>query len=41
MAVKGEFFMKQRIELMVNGEFHEVAVEAHRTLLEVLRENLG
>jgi carbon-monoxide dehydrogenase small subunit len=33
--------MKHVIELKVNGEFHEVAVDAHRTLLEVLRENLG
>ena len=33
--------MKQLIELKVNGEFYEVAVDAHRTLLEVLRENLG
>lgn len=33
--------MKQVIELKVNGEFYEVAVEAHRTLLEVLREDLG
>lgn len=33
--------MKHLIELKVNGEFHEVAVDAHRTLLEVLRENLG
>jgi len=33
--------MKHLIELKVNGEFYEVAVDAHRTLLEVLRENLG
>ena len=33
--------MKQIIELKVNGELYEVAVEPHRTLLEVLRENLG
>ena len=32
--------MKQLIELNVNGEIHEVAIEAHRTLLEVLREQL-
>jgi len=29
------------IELKVNGEVYEVAVEPRRTLLEVLRENLG
>ena len=33
--------MKQLIELKVNGEVHEVLVEPHRTLLEVLREKLG
>jgi len=33
--------MKQVIELKVNGEMYEVAVEPNRTLLEVLRENLG
>ncbi len=33
--------MKQPIELKVNGESYEVEVDAHRTLLEVLRENLG
>ena len=33
--------MKHLIELKVNGEFYEVAVDAHRTLLEVLRGNLG
>ncbi len=33
--------MKQVIELRVNGESYEVAVDAHRTLLEVLREDLG
>ena len=33
--------MKQLIELKVNGEFYETAVDPHRTLLEVLRENLG
>lgn len=33
--------MKQEIELKVNGELHKVQVESHRTLLEVLRENLG
>ena len=33
--------MKQRIELRINGESHEVAVEPWRTLLEVLRDNLG
>ncbi|TDA69697.1 MAG: (2Fe-2S)-binding protein [Clostridia bacterium] len=29
------------VELQVNGESHELAIEPHRTLLEVLRENLG
>ncbi len=33
--------MKQLIELRVNGEAYEIAIESHRTLLEVLRENLG
>ena len=33
--------MKQLIELKVNGEIYELAVEPRRTLLEVLRENLG
>ena len=32
---------KQLIELRVNGESHELAVEPQRTLLEVLREDLG
>ena len=33
--------MKQMIELKVNGESYETAIDSHRTLLEVLRENLG
>lgn len=33
--------MKRLIELSVNGEVYEVAVEPHWTLLEVLRESLG
>lgn len=33
--------MKRIIELRVNGETYEVAVEPQRTLLEVLREGLG
>ena len=33
--------MKKLIELKVNGEIYEVAIDTHRTLLEVLRENLG
>ena len=33
--------MKQLIELKVNGESYETAVDPHRTLLEALRENLG
>ena len=33
--------MKRLIELTVNGEVHELAVEPQFTLLEVLREQLG
>jgi len=33
--------MKELIELKVNGETYEVAIDTHRTLLEVLREELG
>ena len=33
--------MKQLIKLKVNGEICEFAVEPRRTLLEVLRDNLG
>lgn len=33
--------MKQRIELIVNGKRHELFVEPWKTLLEVLREDLG
>lgn len=33
--------MKQMIELKVNGELHALMVEPNRTLLEVLREDLG
>ncbi|MDP2645704.1 MAG: (2Fe-2S)-binding protein [Desulfobacterales bacterium] len=33
--------MELAIRLQVNGETYEINVEAHRTLLEVLRENLG
>jgi len=32
--------MKRKIELKVNGEIYEIEVEAHRTLLEVLRDDL-
>ncbi|MFH0730058.1 MAG: (2Fe-2S)-binding protein [Pseudomonadota bacterium] len=32
--------MKKIIELMVNGEPYEIAVSPHRTLVEVLREDL-
>ena len=32
--------MKRLIQLRVNGELYEVAVHPHRTLLEVLREEL-
>jgi aerobic-type carbon monoxide dehydrogenase small subunit (CoxS/CutS family) len=33
--------MKARLSLSVNGETHDVLVPAHKTLLEVLREDLG
>ena len=33
--------MKKTIELKVNGELHDVAIDSHRTLLEVLRESIG
>ena len=33
--------MKAQISLIVNGETHEVLVAVHKTLLEVLREDLG
>ena len=33
--------MKQLIQLKVNGDYYEIAVDDRRTLLEVLRENLG
>ena len=33
--------MKQIIRLKVNGEEFEILTEAHKTLLEVLREDLG
>jgi len=33
--------MKTRLTLDVNGESHEVLVAVHKTLLEVLREDLG
>jgi len=33
--------MKELIELTINGEYHELAVGHHTTLIEVLREHLG
>jgi carbon-monoxide dehydrogenase small subunit len=33
--------MKARLDLTVNGESHDVLVAVHKTLLEVLREDLG
>lgn len=33
--------MKTVIELKINGQVHEVLIEPHRTLLEVLRESIG
>ena len=39
-SVMGEFMRKTRIVLNVNGEKYEVEIEPHKTLLEVLREEL-
>jgi aerobic carbon-monoxide dehydrogenase small subunit len=33
--------MKEQVTLEINGESHELFVEPEKTLLEVLRENLG
>jgi carbon-monoxide dehydrogenase small subunit len=33
--------MKQILELKVNGQIYDLLVDSHRTLLEVLREQLG
>jgi aerobic-type carbon monoxide dehydrogenase small subunit (CoxS/CutS family) len=33
--------MKAQLGLLVNGEPHEILVAVHKTLLEVLREDLG
>jgi len=33
--------LKRLIRLKINGDYHEVAIEPQRTLLEVLREDLG
>jgi aerobic-type carbon monoxide dehydrogenase small subunit (CoxS/CutS family) len=33
--------MKTRLTLAVNGERHEILASVHKTLLEVLREDLG
>src|SRR5260370_41415212 len=33
--------MRTRLSLTVNGETHDVLVAVHKTLLEVLREDLG
>ena len=33
--------MKHILQLHVNGEAYEVLTETHKTLLEVLREDLG
>src|SRR6266567_2877828 len=40
-AKRKEDTMRQLIILHVNGERHELAVLPHRTLLEVLREDMG
>ena len=37
----GEEIVKRKLELNVNDEHWEVNVEPHKTLLEVLREDLG
>src|SRR5688572_23224447 len=33
--------MKARLSLIVNGEAHEILAPVHKTLLELLREDLG
>jgi carbon-monoxide dehydrogenase small subunit len=33
--------MKQPLELQVNGDIHQLYIEPHKTLCEVLREDLG
>lgn len=33
--------LKEQIQLTVNGEVYEVAVEARRTLLQVIRDDIG
>jgi len=35
------FFMKRILRLHMNGDEHEILTETHKTLLEVLREDLG
>jgi aerobic carbon-monoxide dehydrogenase small subunit len=39
--MKGGSLVKQVVILTVNGEMHEVMVNDHSTLLQVLREDLG
>jgi carbon-monoxide dehydrogenase small subunit len=39
--LKGDFLMKTLLQLQVNGETHEVYTSTHKTLLEVLREDLN
>jgi carbon-monoxide dehydrogenase small subunit len=41
MPIRKEGVMRELITLHVNGVTHEVAVLPHRTLLEVLREDMG
>src|SRR6266851_4995085 len=41
MPGQGGVPMKVRLTLTVNGESHEVLAPVHKTLLEVLREDLG
>src|SRR5438105_12311949 len=38
---EGDKMEKELIALRVNGELHEVAVPANRTLMDALREDLG
>ena len=41
IATSNHHNMKSLLKLNVNGELHEIYVAVHKTLLEVLREELG
>jgi aerobic-type carbon monoxide dehydrogenase small subunit (CoxS/CutS family) len=41
MSIRKESVVRELITLHVNSETHEIAVLPHRTLLEVLREDMG